>query len=118
MHAFLPPSDAESRLSSTIVPDKVVLSDFSTSGATQASRTVLGALRPSGTAIETLGQDGCPCSGLKQAWVAVGGERDIAMAGRTIARDPKFLVKVYEVFAILFGLVVLAYVLSLGMSPN
>jgi hypothetical protein len=55
---------------------------------------------------------------LKQAWVAVGGERDIAMAGRAIARDPKFLVKVYEVFAILFGLVVLAYVLSLGMSPN
>lgn len=44
--------------------------------------------------------------------------RDIAMAGRTIARDPKFLVKVYEVFAILFGLAVLAYVLSLGMSPN
>jgi hypothetical protein len=43
---------------------------------------------------------------------------DIAMAGRTIARDPRFLVKVYEVFAILFGLAVLAYVLSLGMSPN
>jgi hypothetical protein len=34
VHAFLPPSDADVRLSSTIVPDKVVLSDFSMSGAT------------------------------------------------------------------------------------
>jgi hypothetical protein len=43
---------------------------------------------------------------------------DMAMASRTIARHPRFLIKVYEVFAVLLGLAVLAYVLSLGMSPN
>jgi len=36
----------------------------------------------------------------------------------TCSSDPKLVIKVYEVFIVLFGLAMVAYVLSLGMSPN